>query len=102
MQITRTEDVGRQILKLSGRFDFHSHRDFRSAYEQALESGAAKTIVVNFDGVDYLDSSALGMLLLLREKAEASGKQVELAGLQGTVKQVLDVANFGKLFTIRT
>jgi anti-anti-sigma regulatory factor len=41
------------------------------------------------------------MLLLLREKAEASGHQVELAGLRGTVKQVLEVANFGKLFTIR-
>ena len=57
MHITSAEDAGRLVLKLSGRFDFHSHRDFRSAYEQALESGSAKTIEVNFDGVDYLDSS---------------------------------------------
>jgi anti-anti-sigma factor len=101
MHITSAEDNGRLVLKLNGRFDFHSHRDFRAAYEQALESKQAKTVEVNFDGVDYLDSSALGMLLLLREKADASGKQIVLAGLRGTVKQVLDVANFGKLFTIK-
>jgi anti-anti-sigma regulatory factor len=41
------------------------------------------------------------MLLLLREKAESSGKQVTLSGLAGTVKQVLDIANFGKLFAIK-
>lgn len=101
MQITSREDSGHLVLKLSGRFDFHSHRDFRAAYEGALGSATAKTIEINFDGVDYLDSSALGMLLLLREKADASHKQIELAGLKGTVKQVLDVANFGKLFTIK-
>jgi len=101
MQITRQDDTNRLLLKLSGRFDFHSHKDFRSAYEQALESKQSNRIEVDFAGVDYLDSSALGMLLLLREKADASGKQIVLTGLQGTVKQVLDVANFGKLFTIK-
>ena len=39
--------------------------------------------------------------MLLREKAEAVGKKVSLAGLQGTAKQVLKVANFGRIFTIK-
>lgn len=101
MQITKDEAPGRTVLRLSGRFDFHSHRDFRGAYEKALESADVREIEVNFGNVDYLDSSALGMLLLLREKADAKGKQVTLAGLKGAVKQVLDIANFGKLFTIK-
>ena len=101
MQITSKEDAGRLVLYLNGRFDFHSHREFRTAYETALESSGVREIEINFAKVDYLDSSALGMLLLLREKAEASSKQVALSGLQGTVKQVLDIANFGKLFAIR-
>jgi len=60
-----------------------------------------REIVIDFGEVDYLDSSALGMLLLLREKADGASKRVVLAGLQGTVKQVLEIANFGKLFSIR-
>ena len=101
MQVTREESPGKLTLKLSGRFDFNAHRDFRQAYEVALDSGMTNTLEIDFRKVDYLDSSALGMLLLLREKAEASGKRVLLSGVQGTVKQVLDIANFGKLFSIR-
>jgi anti-anti-sigma factor len=88
-------------LALEGRFDFHSHRDFRTAYEAVLPKTEIRDIVLDFRLVDYLDSSALGMLLLLREKAEANGKKVKLANLTGSVKQVMEIANFGKLFTIQ-
>jgi anti-anti-sigma factor len=101
MLIAQESSGDRATLKLSGRFDFHSHRDFRAAYEKVLESGAAREIIIDFANVDYLDSSALGMLLLLREKADGAGKAIALASLRGTVKQVLDIANFGKLFTIK-
>ncbi len=101
MQITSTLEGGRSALSLSGRFDFHSHREFRIAYEDALEESGVTEIEIDFNQVDYLDSSALGMLLLLREKATAMGKNVVLSGLKGTVKQVLDIANFGKLFAIK-
>jgi len=101
MQIASELAGSKAVLKLNGRFDFHSHRDFRAAYEQALEIAGVREIEINFSAVDYLDSSALGMLLLLREKAEATGKLVVLAGLQGTVKQVLEIANFGKLFSVK-
>jgi len=97
-----TEKTDNQVTRLSleGRFDFHSHRDFRSAYESVLAKPTIREIVVDFNRVDYLDSSALGMLLLLREKAEAGSKKVKLANLSGAVKQVLEIANFGKLFAI--
>lgn len=101
MQIASVVAGNKTTLSLNGRFDFHSHRDFRAAYENALEADGVREIEINFAAVDYLDSSALGMLLLLREKAEAMGKLVVLSGLKGTVKQVLDIANFGKLFTVK-
>ena len=101
MQIATEITGSKAVLNLNGRFDFHSHRDFRSAYEKVMEGAEVRDIEINFRQVDYLDSSALGMLLLLREKAEAAGKNVALVGLQGMVKQVLEIANFGKLFTVR-
>jgi anti-anti-sigma factor len=87
-------------LMLEGRFDFNAHREFRGAYENLLADPQVRAIEVNFQKVDYLDSSALGMLLLLREKVESSGKSIALSGLQDTVKQVLEIANFQRLFTI--
>ncbi|MCB1906380.1 MAG: STAS domain-containing protein [Rhodocyclaceae bacterium] len=88
------------VIRLAGRFDFNSHREFRDAVEKSLDGAVAKPIRVELGGVTYLDSSALGMLLMLRDKAKAANRAVSLSGAQGNVKQVLDIANFGKLFSI--
>lgn len=55
---------------------------------------------LDLSGVDYLDSSALGMLILLRERAHSTGKKVILSGPNAAVRGILEIANFNKLFTI--
>ncbi len=100
MQPTILTEAGKATIKLSGRFDFNTHRDFRGAYEPLVADPAIRTVVVDFNDVDYLDSSALGMLLMLRDKLGGANKEIALAGVRGNVKQVLDIANFGKLFQI--
>ena len=55
---------------------------------------------INFLNVDYLDSSALSVLLMLREKLLAAGKEITLSGARGNVRQVFDIANFNRLFRI--
>jgi anti-anti-sigma factor len=87
-------------LSLSGRFDFSIHRDFRRNYEDILGTPGVRELDVDLANVNYIDSSALGMLLLLREKAGAQNIQLKLAHAQGSVRQVLEVANFGRLFEI--
>ena len=88
-------------LRAQGRFDFNCFRDFRRHYEAALAQEGVQCIVVDLQQVQYIDSAALGILLLLRDKASAQEVKVELANLQGTVKDVLEIANFHKIFSIR-
>lgn len=85
-------------ITLNGRFDFNCHREFRAVMGEAMKCGTAEGIQVDLRGADYIDSSALGMLLMLREEAQATGRTVALAGAQGAVKQLLEIANFAKLF----
>lgn len=99
MQANVSVRDGKTVIVLQGRFDFNAHREFREAVDQAVKE-AASGIQVDLAGVDYLDSSALGMLLMLRDKAKGAGKEVVLANARGSVKQVIDIANFGKLFTL--
>lgn len=101
MQINVQKTDGRAKLVLNGRFDFSAHRDFRGAYEPVLAAAEVREVEIDFNSVDYLDSSALGMLLLLKERAGAANKGITLSNCKGTVKQVLDIANFGKLFTMQ-
>jgi anti-anti-sigma factor len=100
MQASIQNEAGKAVVKLSGRFDFNTHREFRGAYEPLVTDASVRSVVVDFSGVDYLDSSALGMLLMLRDKLGGANKDVALTGVRGNVKQVLDIANFGKLFRI--
>lgn len=100
MQITGKVDGLKGVVSLSGRFDFNRHREFRGACDPLLENPALTVVQVDLGQVDYMDSSALGMLLMLRDKANAAKKTVELVNVRGSVKQVLEIANFSKLFVI--
>ncbi|HZV54225.1 MAG TPA: STAS domain-containing protein [Rhodocyclaceae bacterium] len=100
MQANVANANGRSVIRLQGRFDFNAHREFREAIDAALADTASHEVVVDLAEVDYLDSSALGMLLMLRDKAKGLGRSVSLTNCRGAVKQVLDIANFGKLFAI--
>lgn len=100
MQASVQATNGRAVIRLRGRFDFNTHREFREALDTAVGDASAREVAVDLGEVDYLDSSALGMLLMLRDKAKAADKAVLLTNCRGAVKQVLDIANFGKLFTI--
>ena len=66
MQTNVSKSDGKAQVKLVGRFDFNAHREFRAAYEPLVGDASIKAVTVDFSGVDYLDSSALGMLLMLR------------------------------------
>jgi ABC-type transporter Mla MlaB component len=55
---------------------------------------------VNPAGTEYLDSSALGMLLLLREHAGGDTSIINITKVSDDVRKMLDVANFGRLFNI--
>lgn len=99
MQANLTVTDGRAVVKLQGRFDFNAHRDFRDAVDKAL-AATAREIHIDMSAVDYLDSSALGMLLMLRDKAKSAARDVALTNCSGAVKQVLEIANFSKLFRV--
>ncbi len=100
MSITSTvSDNGNKVtIAVSGKFDFQLYDDFRSAYVDT--PGVGVEYVVDLSGADYLDSSALGMLLLLREHAGGEGARIRIVNASPEVRKILDVANFGKLFDI--
>lgn len=86
-------------IKIKGRFDFNSHQDFRSAYENR-ETDVGH-YVVDLSETSYLDSSALGMLLLLRDHAGGDEADVVLSDCNPDVRKILNISNFELLFSIQ-
>lgn len=92
----RSSENNQLIINVSGRFDFSSHQQFRKAYE----SENAKEYVVNLEETTYLDSSALGMLLLLRDYAVGEKASVTIINCNDDVRQIFAMSNFDQLFSI--
>lgn len=85
-------------IKVSGRFDFGVHQGFRKAIEQITEK--MKFIVVDLYATDYMDSSALGMLLVLRDKINTAQQTIRICNIKPDVRKILEIANFDKLFIL--
>lgn len=84
-------------LQLGERFDFSVHRDFHDA---CLGSRAARSYVIDLGEVSSMDSSALGMLLLLREHAGADRSEIRIVNADSSLRGTLRVAGFDKLFVL--
>ena len=102
-KMSPTVEINGKIAKviLAGQFDFNSHREFRQACESVIGNANVSEVQIDFQKVTYLDSSALGMLLLVKEKVNAVNKSLALVNCKDSVRQVLEIACFGKIFSIR-
>jgi anti-anti-sigma factor len=92
-------DENSVTIVISGRFDFSTHQEFMRAYK-AFPKGE-KNYVVDLTNAEYMDSSAMGMLLQLREHSAKNSDGVILKNGNEAVQDVLRIANFGKLFDIQ-
>ena len=93
---------GVATIAVAGRFDFNLREEFEATTGNLLSQQGIKKIDLNLSQVDYIDSSALGILLYLKDKADSAHiKTFTLVGAGGLVKQVLEIAHFQKFFTLR-
>ncbi len=93
-----SQDNKRVVITIDGRFDFGLHQAFRNAYRDT--PGPGVEYHVDLSNTDYMDSSALGMLLLLREHAGNDQARVVIQGPSEPVRKVLEIANFQKMFVL--
>ncbi len=97
--VSEQSDSGEEVtVSVAGRFDYRIYDSFKASFS-GIEN---KSVTVNVDlsETDYMDSSALGMLLMLREHVGRAAT-VLLVKPSPDVMRVLTIANFDKLFSIR-
>ncbi len=98
LEIPETNEL---ILSIKGVFKFEIHREFRSTYKANQKDNL--NWIIDLSGVTVLDSSALGLLLIFREEITTQNENttISIRGVSKNIGKVLEVTNFGKLFTIK-
>ena len=98
IQVKESKNGDTVTIAIRDRFDFIAHKEFRASYKDRSD---AFKYVIDMREVKYIDSSALGMMLLLREHAQKCGGGVVIANCNPGIQKILTIANFGRLFDIQ-
>lgn len=90
-------DAKTVTIKVSGRFDFAVQNEFRDCYYNT-GPGEKNDFIVDMSSANYMDSSALGMLLMMREYLGGNSADISIINCSPDIKNILTVANFQSLF----
>lgn len=86
-------------LHIGGSFDVTSYEAFNAAYRPYLDDENS-VFVIDMAKTTYLDSSALGMLLMLRDRTHGLRSRVLIDNVNEEVMEILRIASFDQLFNI--
>jgi len=86
-------------IKVNGRFDFAVQNEFRDCYYN-IKSAEGSKFIIDMSGANYMDSSALGMLLMMREFLGGNSADISIINTSADIKNILTVANFQSLFAM--
>ncbi|CUB03014.1 STAS domain-containing protein [Marinomonas fungiae] len=84
-------------MVLKGRFDYSCQQEFREFFARYPKG---TDYIIDLSSVSYIDSSALGMLLLLRDHAGGDTSNVVIKGASEFVISALKMAHFERLFVL--
>ena len=95
---TRNIPEGLEVA-MTGRFTYADHQKFRDLIA-SFPNLRGEKLVLEMSQVEFVDSAAMGMLLLARETAVGNGVDTVIRNPAGKVRSLMQVAHFDKLFTI--
>jgi HptB-dependent secretion and biofilm anti anti-sigma factor len=96
LQKNKSSDGTEVTISLPEKFDFQLHKEFRAAYEESN----VKSLVLDMNKTQYMDSSALGMLLQLKEYTDKHNSEIKIKNASKNVMQIMQIAHFDKLFKV--
>jgi anti-sigma B factor antagonist len=68
---------------------------------QLVEKDRHEKILLNFSGVDFLSSAALGKLITMDKKVKAAGGTLKLSNIKPEIYEVFAITKLNRLFDIK-
>jgi anti-anti-sigma factor len=87
------------VVKIEGRFEFGTRHEYKRLIGQIVQEGHRR-LVLDLEGVTFLDSSALGLLLLTHQNFKLKDGNFSLVKPTGYVRQVLELANLPRVIPV--
>ena len=99
MEVIEKKQEGISILRLLGRLDSNTSPDFEKKVFGVIEDGTTK-LIVDFEGLDYISSAGLRVLLKATKSVKRSEGKIVLCSMKDYIREVFEIAGFVSLFPI--
>lgn len=87
------------VVVPDGDLDLYASVSFCQTVLGQFDAGKNR-VVLDFAGVRYLDSSGVGAVIRLLQKARSIGGELRVANLGGTPRKVLEMSNIISLLKV--
>jgi anti-anti-sigma factor len=92
------QDDDRCIFHLTGRLDAH---EAPTAYDRMIAHLGERTrVVLDLEGLDYISSGGISILIRLAHHLRQDGGDLHLAAPQSFVRKVFDIVSFDSILRI--
>ncbi|MDO4437393.1 MAG: STAS domain-containing protein [Coriobacteriaceae bacterium] len=95
LTITTNPRPERYVVSVAGEIDISNAQSLRNAIDLALEQPTER-VVLDFAGVDYVDSTGIGVLVGAAHHAEEHGRGFSIVGAQPNVLRVVQLLGVDK------
>lgn len=101
MEIKEQEINDVVVLELGGRLDTINYGVLENKLSSLFEQQKTK-VVLNCEGLDYVSSSGLRVLLMYLKKANAVQGKLLISHLPQNIKEIFDISGFTDIFEIHS
>jgi anti-sigma B factor antagonist len=91
------EGVG--VIAIEGELTAASEDALTAAFTEAT-SGGERVVLMDFSGLDYMNSGGIGLLVTLLVRANRQGQRLLACGLDDHYRQILELTRLDEAITI--
>ncbi len=99
IEINSSHKGGIQVIEVSGRLDSVTVGQFKKNFYKTLDA-KNREAVLDMSGISFVDSSGLGVLVVIFKEMKAQGGDMLLCGLHRNVRQIFELVKFDRIFKI--
>ena len=88
---------GTLVVSLLKEVDHHMARKVREEVDALLDKGTIKYLLLDFEGVDFMDSSGIGMIMGRYKKIKFLGGEMRISGVKPGVERIFAMSGLYQL-----
>ena len=97
-----SEFDGRElIVKLRGEIDHHSAAAVRTSLDEMIRSHAPKSLTLDMSGVDFMDSSGLGLIMGRYTLMQSLGGETCVLDPSPATERIMNLAGMERIIKVR-